>query len=189
VYHAFDAQSAKEIFTLNAPHIILLDIMLPDLLGYNIIPFFRTASECRIIMLSALEDSKSKHLAYQHGADDYITKPFDVFILLDKLRVISKRIISQMGIIYIGDTILDTKKNILQCNSRIAYLQPSQCRLLVDLYKSYLFPNNQLVISGESQYMIVSRLRKHIQEIRSTSVFIESRYSKGYTLVILEDVH
>jgi len=163
--------------------------MLPDLSGYNIIPFFRASSECIIIMLSALEDSKSKHIAYQHGADDYVTKPFDMFILLDKLRVVSKRLISQMGILYIGDIILDTKMNTLQCNDRVAYLQPSQSRLLEDLYQSYLFPHSQPLISGESQYMIISRLRKQIQEIGSTSVFIESRYSKGYALIILGDAH
>ena len=64
---AYDAQSAKVLFSQVRPHIILLDIMLPDLSGYNIIPFFRASSECIIIMLSALEDSESKHIAYLSG--------------------------------------------------------------------------------------------------------------------------
>ena len=89
-YGAVDIKSAKEMFLAKNPDIVLLDIMLPDGKGDNLISFIRESHDSRILMLTALSDSESKHICYKNGADDYITKPFDKKDLIKRIGNIFK---------------------------------------------------------------------------------------------------
>jgi len=199
-YDAFgstDMKSAKKFFLKESPHIVLLDIMLPDSNGYDLIPFFRKRGDSIIIMLTALSDNEIKKISYENGADDYIIKPFDLYELIYKLKAIKRRIISQLKIYEIGDITFNAELNILSCNDKSIKIQPSQGKLLKALYEKYkidTFLDKKDAIDWYSSSVdesfrlqtIVARLRKNLSGIGSDKVIIENVYGKGYRLVILK---
>ncbi len=190
-----NAREAREAAAVHPPHIVLLDIMLPGGSGYELVPFFREYEHCRILMLTALNDAASKKASYSSGADDYITKPFDMFELIYKLRAVSRQLLSHMQVIQIGDMTLQTEEHLLHRGEKRAYLQPSQTRLLRKLYLAYLehetYSEEPAAVPSkgepDSTYMQISRLRKKIREVDSQTVLIESVYGKGYTLSIIDE--
>lgn len=192
---AANQAQAKTKFSEHAPHIVLLDIMLPDGWGYDLIPCFSKKSECRILILTALSDKESIKLCYEHGADDYIKKPFDIDELILKINAVSKRIALNSNQYNIGDIIFCYVKNEIVCNNKKAILQPSQSKFLKALYEkhnqnTYLEKNEimdkAIPYENESHRIqtLVGRLRDNISYINSKSVRIETIYGKGYRLVI-----
>lgn len=88
-YSVVVAQTGKmglSLITSQCPDLILLDLGLPDMDGFNIIPSVRKWSSCPIIVLSARSTDKDKVSALDAGADDYITKPFSTSELLVRIR-------------------------------------------------------------------------------------------------------
>lgn len=71
--------------------LIILDAMLPDISGFNLIAKIKNISDIPIIMLTAKDDMNDKLLGLQLGADDYITKPFNSTELILRIKIISKR--------------------------------------------------------------------------------------------------
>jgi len=194
-YGALNENEAQAILAQVAPHIVLLDIMLPDGSGFDLVPVFRQQKDCRILVLTALDSFSSKQIAYETGADDYITKPFDLGELIYKLNAIKRRIISEHRKCCIGDISFEVDQNRLICDGRVCVIQPSQMMLLKRLMEKYE-ENNYLKKSDvsdcncfgidESQRIqtLVARLRKNLVEVGSRQVTIETIYGKGYKLVI-----
>ena len=83
---------ALELTIKEKPDIIILDAMLPDISGFELIHKIKLIDDIPIIMLTAKDDINDKLLGLQLGAEDYITKPFNSTELLLRIRVISKRI-------------------------------------------------------------------------------------------------
>lgn len=75
-----------------APHLILLDIMLPDVSGFDICKTITAKFKTPIIMLTARSDIIDKVLGLELGADDYIPKPFDVREVLARVRAVLRRV-------------------------------------------------------------------------------------------------
>ena len=87
-----DGQSALDAFKEYAPNLILLDIMLPGLDGYEVCREIRRESKVPIIMLSAKTEVFDKVLGLELGADDYMTKPFSVSELLARVEALCRRV-------------------------------------------------------------------------------------------------
>lgn len=136
-FGAFDIEEAIKIFAEQKPHIVLLDIMLPGGNGYDLIRHFSANHDTRILMLTALDDERSKRMAYENGADDYITKPFDLYELVYKLSAIRRRILSNMKEFSVGDIFFNLETNLLSCGERAFSIQPSQMRFLRCLFEKY----------------------------------------------------
>lgn len=83
---------ALELTIKEKPDIIILDAMLPDISGFELIHKIKLINDIPIIMLTAKDDINDKLLGLQLGAEDYITKPFNSTELLLRIKVISKRI-------------------------------------------------------------------------------------------------
>ena len=83
---AYDGEEALELARANRYDIILLDIMLPKLTGFEVCQQIREFSNVPIIMLTAKGDDMDKILGLEYGADDYITKPFSIGALQRKIR-------------------------------------------------------------------------------------------------------
>jgi DNA-binding response OmpR family regulator len=197
---AFTAEKALKVFEAEKPDIVLLDIMLPKEQGYMLIPSLREYKETYILMLTALNDSYNKQFCYMLGADDYMTKPFDMYELLYKLQAVGRRVVSRKNIFRIGDIILDMETNRVQCHERTVPLQPSQAKLLKALYQKYnehtyltkhdLSEWHRAEFDAEENpriHTLAARLRKNLLEIGCTRLMIESVYGKGYRLVILPE--
>lgn len=88
---AYDGAAALALFRENSYDLIILDLMLPVLDGYSVCRKIREVSQVPIIMLTAKSEGSDKLLGFEYGADDYVTKPFDILELKARIRVILRR--------------------------------------------------------------------------------------------------
>ncbi|MDE6625645.1 MAG: response regulator transcription factor [Lachnospiraceae bacterium] len=88
---AYDGEEALELAKNNDFDIILLDVMLPGLSGFDVCQAIREFSDVPIIMLTAKGDDMDKILGLEYGADDYITKPFNILEVKARIRAIIRR--------------------------------------------------------------------------------------------------
>ena len=91
VYHAPDVKSALNKLHTENIDLVLLDITLPDGNGYSICTAVKRATNAPVIFLTAMTDESSIITGFQLGADDYITKPFDMDVLTAKIQAILRR--------------------------------------------------------------------------------------------------
>ena len=89
---AADGEEALSLFDLYSPNLILLDLMLPGIDGYQVCRELRTKSNVPIIMLSAKGEVFDKVLGLELGADDYIIKPFDSKELVARVKAVLRRV-------------------------------------------------------------------------------------------------
>ena len=88
---AYDGEEAVELAKKNSYDIILLDVMLPKLTGFEVCQQIRDFSNVPIIMLTAKGDDMDKILGLEYGADDYITKPFNILEVKARIKAIMRR--------------------------------------------------------------------------------------------------
>lgn len=91
VYLAHDGVSAVKAFTDNQPDLVLLDIMLPQLDGWQVCREIRKVSDRPIIMLTAKGETFDKVLGLELGADDYVVKPFDTKEVIARVKAVLRR--------------------------------------------------------------------------------------------------
>ena len=91
VKSAYDGKTAKQIFTEYHPDLVILDINLPDTLGYNLCEEMQGSSDVFILMLTSRTDTEDKKKGFLIGADDYLTKPFDLEELEFRVQAILRR--------------------------------------------------------------------------------------------------
>ena len=103
IYRATSGKEGIELFRKENPDIVLLDIMLPDIIGYDVFKEIRKISEVPILFLSAKSEEVDRLLGFALGADDYITKPFSArevaFRAKARLRTFSKTNINDTKVI------------------------------------------------------------------------------------------
>ena len=88
---AYDGAEALELAKANKYDIILLDVMLPELSGFEVCQAIREFSNVPVIMLTAKGDDMDKILGLEYGADDYITKPFNILEVKARIKAIIRR--------------------------------------------------------------------------------------------------
>ena len=88
---AGDGEEALNLFASRPFDLVLLDIMLPKLDGFQVCERIRSQSQVPILMLTALDGEEERLRGFRLNIDDYVTKPFSMPVLLEKLRVILRR--------------------------------------------------------------------------------------------------
>ena len=88
---AYDGKAALELFRENRYDLIILDLMLPEIDGLTVCRKIREESNVPVIMLTAKSEGRDKLIGFEYGADDYVTKPFDILELKARIRVILRR--------------------------------------------------------------------------------------------------
>lgn len=101
---ALDGETALQTFEEYCPHLILLDIMLPGMDGYDVCREIRKKSNVPIVMLSAKGEVFDKVLGLKIGADDYMVKPFDSNELVARVQAILRRTVENQSSPQIGNT-------------------------------------------------------------------------------------
>lgn len=91
VESANDGKTAREIFNYFRPDLVILDINLPDTLGYNLCQEMQNNNDVFILMLTSRSDVEDKKKGFSIGADDYLTKPFDLEELEFRVQAILRR--------------------------------------------------------------------------------------------------
>src|SRR5512147_387463 len=98
------------------PDLILLDIMMPEMSGYDFIKAYRKESETPIILLTAKLDETDKVLGLELGADDYVTKPFGMKELVARINAVLRRMerpAADAGILSVGDIRVEKESRIV----------------------------------------------------------------------------
>ena len=91
VFCAYDGKEALELIKANNYDIVLLDVMLPEMDGYMVCQQVREFSDVPIIMITAKSEDMDKILGLDYGADDYMTKPFNILEVKARIKAIKRR--------------------------------------------------------------------------------------------------
>ena len=125
---AYDGQEALDLIHKNEYDVVLLDVMLPVLTGFEVCQQVREFSDVPIIMLTAKGDDMDKILGLEYGADDYITKPFNILEVKARIKAIIRR--SNAGHSHDENPKLLTYDVLkVDCDSRRAYIDEKEVNL------------------------------------------------------------
>ncbi len=118
------------------PDLVLLDIMMPEMDGYEFMRHFRKERNTPVIMLTAKMDEVDKVVGLELGADDYVTKPFGMAELVARVRAVLRRVYDEApaaDVLRSGAVVLDKKTHMVVVEGRKIELTPSEFDLLAIL--------------------------------------------------------
>lgn len=193
---AYDGKEALSLAKSEDYDLVILDVMLPELDGLTVCQQIREFSNVPIIMLTAKGEDMDKILGLEYGADDYMTKPFNILELKARIKAILRRIksdedISKEALIKSGELKVD-------CEGRRVYINDSEVNLTAkefDLLELFISNPNK-VYSRENLLNIVwgydypgdvrtvdvhvRRLREKVEPNPSDPKFIHTKWGVGY---------
>ncbi|MBR2240881.1 MAG: response regulator transcription factor [Clostridia bacterium] len=187
---AESGEKALSLYEKYGARLVLLDIMLPGIDGFNVCSKIRENSNTPIIILSAKTDKEDKLNGIVLGADDYIEKPIDIDILLAKINGIFKRRYDIDKIVE-GNLVLNTVKQTLTVGKKEYELTSKECELLkilienknTTLKKEYLF-NTIWGSDSETEFQSltvhIKWLREKIEENPKEPKHIITVWGVGY---------
>ena len=194
---AADGAAAIATAAQSHPDLIMLDLGMPQLDGIEVIQALRGWTNVPIIVVSGRTGSADKVDALDAGADDFVTKPFQLDELLARLRALSRRSLPVGGesAVSFGDVVVDlSTKTVTRAGTRV-HLTPTEWRMLEhlarhpgalvtrqDLLKE-IWGSEQVSDSGYLR-LYMSQLRKKLEQEPSTPVHLLTESGMGYRLVL-----
>ncbi|WP_160679065.1 response regulator transcription factor [Clostridium sp. C8-1-8] len=143
VYEAYDGNEAIDLAQKINPHIVILDVMLPGMDGYEVCTRIKKIVKTSIIMLTAKDEVDDLVKGLDLGADDYMSKPFSFKELLARINARVRNSFPELSeVINIGDFKVDDGAHEITYNNKLLDLPPTQYNLL-----RFLLVNNGLVLS------------------------------------------
>ncbi|KJR45643.1 Two-component system regulator llrE [Desulfosporosinus sp. I2] len=142
---AFDGRTGLELAETGEFDLVLLDVMLPQLSGMEVLRRIRRISSVPIIMLTARDSVVDKVSGLDSGASDYITKPFAIEELLARIRTALRKTVQEDGVLSASGLLLDTSRHTVTVMGKPVELTKREFDLL-----HYLLKNKGLVISREA---------------------------------------
>lgn len=136
VFQAFDGEEAIELFKEYSPNLVLLDVMLPGRDGWSILEEIRKISACPVIMLTALGDIDYRLKGLNHGADDYITKPFVGEEVIARISAVLRRatnVLETEKIKQFGSLKINLDSHAVTIHGETVGLTPKDLSLLIFL--------------------------------------------------------
>ncbi len=194
VVSARDGQAALDRVRSDRPALVVLDLMLPKVDGWEVCRRIRADSDLPILMLTAREDDVDKIVGLELGADDYMTKPFNPRELVARVKAILRRTeprrATPEGPIHIGNVIIDPARRTVHVGERAIDLRTKEFELLMVLAE-----NESLVLSREKLLDLVwgfdfygqtRTVDVHVAHLRNklegATVSIETVWGVGYKL-------
>jgi two-component system, OmpR family, response regulator len=113
-----------------APDLVLLDVMLPDLDGFEVVRRLRARAQVPVLFLTARDAPEDKVNGLTLGGDDYVTKPFNLEELIARIRAILRRTGGTAGLLVCGDLTLDPDGHLVRRGDAPIRLSPTEFRLL-----------------------------------------------------------
>lgn len=195
VFTTFSIKEAKDIFLNEKIDLIISDIGLPDGDGFEFCEYIRTISDVHIIMLTALDQEVDIVTGYDVGADDYITKPFSLIILISKVNAIMKRVgnssnetcISCEGITfnYVDSKFTKEENEIILSKNEsklLKYLMENSCQTITkEQLMEALWDIDGNYVDENTVAVNIRRLRQKVEDNPSTPKFIKNIRGVGYT--------
>ena len=194
---AYDGEEALENAKNTEFDIILLDIMLPKLTGLEVCQQIREFSNVPIVMLTAKDDDMDKIMGLEYGADDYITKPFNILEVKARIKAIMRRTTVRDSASNAPKTIVNGDLR-LDCDSRRVYIAGEEVNLTAKEFDVLellaLNPNkvysreNLLKLVWGSDYpgdvrtvdVHIRRLREKIESNPSEPRYVHTKWGVGY---------
>lgn len=194
---AYDGEEALELARNNEYHMILLDLMLPKLSGLEVCQQIREFSTVPIIMLTAKGEDMDKIVGLEYGADDYVTKPFNVLEVKARMKAIMRRTnpkekqVEQNSMIQHGDIRMDSDSRrvfILEQEMNLTSKEYDVLELLV-LHPNKVYGREQLLklvwgedYPGDARTVDVHirRLREKIENNPSEPRYVNTKWGVGY---------
>ena len=173
---AMDGQDALNQARAKVPDLVLLDVMIPVMDGVQVCRQLRSESATTntpIIMLTAKGEETDQVVGFSVGADDYVTKPFSVRVLLERVKALLRRN-ERMGdgndMISVGGIAIDRVKHRALLDGRVLDLTPSEFRLLDTLIRQpgRAFDRSELIDSalGTDAIVLERTIDVHIRSLR-----------------------
>jgi len=194
---AYDGEEALKMVTDQEYDVVLLDVMLPKLTGFEVCQQIREFSNVPIIMLTAKGDDMDKILGLEYGADDYITKPFNILEVKARIKAIMRRSAQKESrkeshkMLVSGDMKVDCESRRVYIAGREVNLTAKEFDLLEILLnhpdKVYSRENLLKTIWGadypgdaRTVDVHVRRLREKVESNPSEPVYIHTKWGVGY---------
>lgn len=194
VYTAIDGQNALYMARHEPPDLILLDIMMPKMDGYQFLRQYRQERQTPIIIITAREEETDAVLGLELGADDYVTKPFRMRELVARIQAVLRRnqgSSPRFEVYHQGDILLDEQTHTVTVKEQPVSLTPIEFALLAIFMRApgRVFSRSELVdhLSESNFTGLGSTLNVHIRNLRlkvepdpANPIYIETVFGVGY---------
>lgn len=199
VLEAFNGRQALEKMRDETPDLILLDVMMPDIDGFEVLKMIREISNVPVIMLTAKGEEDDRVRGLELGADDYITKPFSPREMISRVKAVLRRTEgasgSMHGLIEVDDRLkIDFDRREVWLDGKLVKLRPTEYRLLYHLVQNagWVVSHDQLLTKvwgyeyrDEPHYvrLYINYLRKKLEEDPAHPKYILTERGVGYRFV------
>jgi DNA-binding response OmpR family regulator len=199
VIEAFKGMQAISALRDKMPDAVVLDVMLPDIDGFEVLQLIREISSVPVIMLTAKGEEDDRVKGLELGADDYVTKPFSPRELVSRVRAVLRRTdssgVSEEGVISVDDHLkLDFGRREIKLDGELIKLRPTEYRLLYHLVQNagWVLTYDQILSKvwgyeyrDEPHYvrLYVNYLRQKLEKDPANPIYILTERGVGYRFV------
>jgi two-component system KDP operon response regulator KdpE len=203
VLSAADGEAGLELFFSEQPDVILLDVTMPRMNGFEVLQAVRRVSDTPVIMLTARGDDVDQVRGLELGADDYVAKPFSHLALLARIRAVLRRAelpppVQALPDFQAGDLAIHFQNQEVTLAGQEIRLTPVEYKLLYHLVRNagHLLPHEALLnrvwgtdyeASPEYLKVFISRLRAKLRRDGGPE-YIETERGRGYRFVRVRDL-
>ena len=194
---AHDGGRALELIRAAKPDIVVLDIMLPVIDGWEVCRKARQESDIPIIMLTARDEETDRLVGLEIGADDYVTKPFSPREVVARAKAILRRTskgVVKPELLKMGSVVINIERHEVKKNGELLELTPTEFKILellasssgrvfsrlqiVEQVQGYAFDGYERTIDAH-----VKNLRRKVEENPKEARYIHTVYGVGYKVV------
>mgnify|MGYP001020456524 CR=1 FL=1 len=199
VIEAHKGMDAINELRTKMPDVVLLDVMMPDIDGFEVLQLIRETSTIPVIMLTAKGEEDDRVKGLELGADDYVTKPFSPRELVSRVRAVLRRVESasttESGAIIVDDHLkIDFGRREVRLDGELVKLRPTEYRLLYHLVQNagWVLTYDQILAKvwgyeyrDEPHYvrLYVNYLRQKLEKDPANPIYILTERGVGYRFV------
>jgi DNA-binding response OmpR family regulator len=199
VVEAYKGMQAVQVLRDQMPDVVLLDVMLPDIDGFEVLQLIREVSSVPVIMLTAKGEEDDRVKGLELGADDYVTKPFSPRELVSRVRAVLRRTettgLGSKEVIEVDEHLkLDFSRREVWLDNKLVKLRPTEYRLLYHLVQNagWVMTYDQILSKvwgyeyrDEPHYvrLYVNYLRQKLEKDAANPKYILTERGVGYRFV------